>query len=238
MPAAALAGTACSRERAGMVLMMDLVRLRVHLLLAALVLALLIAVTPAAPALGEGPVLTTPDRRAIPLLVTKGKTQYRYGTGVIVSATTIITAGHAVAGTVDVILPKVKVTGRVVCRMQDRDVAVLTAKLPRGTPRYRVAFRTVKTGEAVRVGGYPGRKWKTASGRVTHMIKSAILSGRRVTTPMVVFKPALHQGASGSPVLDGRGQVVGIFVASNAQSNYSIAIPTATGLGSCRSRIK
>jgi S1-C subfamily serine protease len=203
------------------------------LLAAALVTVLLGGAVVAA-----GPILLTPDRRAIPQLVTREQTEIRYGTGVVVGAETILTARHAVAGTVEVVLPNAKVIGGVRCRAPDRDTAVITAKLPPGTPRYRISFRTLKVGETVRVGGYPDRRWMVVSGRVTHMIKSAILSDRRVTTPMVVFKPALHQGASGSPVLDARGFVVGIFVASNAQEDYSIALPIATGLGPCRSIVQ
>jgi S1-C subfamily serine protease len=168
-------------------------------------------------------------------LVTREQTEIRYGTGVVVGPETILTARHAVSGRVEVVLPNAKVIGGVRCRAPDRDTAVISAKLPPGTPHYRISFRTLRVGESVRVGGYPDRRWMVVSGRVTNMIKSAILSDRRVTTPMVVFKPALHQGASGSPVLDAKGYVVGIFVASNSREDYSIALPIATGLGPCRS---
>ncbi len=196
------------------------------------------AVLSTGPVFAEGPILTAPDRRAIPQLVTREKDTIRYGTGVIVGPETILTARHAVSGAVDIVLPGGKVTGHVQCRAPDRDTAVITARLPKGTPRYRIAFRTLKVGETVRIGGYPGRRWTVVSGRVTNVIKSAILSGRRVTTPMVVFKPALHQGASGSPVLDAKGYVVGIFIASNSRENYSIALPITTGLGPCRPLVK
>lgn len=189
-------------------------------------------------AFAAGPILLAPDRRAIPQLVTREQTEIRYGTGVVVGAETILTARHAVAGRVEVVLPSAKVIGGVRCRAPDRDTAVISAKLPPGTPRYRISFRTLKVGETVRVGGYPDRRWMVVSGRVTNMIKSAVLSDRRVTTPMIVFKPALHPGASGSPVLDARGYVVGIFIASNAREDYSIALPIATGLGPCRSIVQ
>lgn len=190
------------------------------------------------PVFAEGLILTMPDRRAIPQLVTRENDTIRYGTGVIVGPETVLTARHAVSGAVEIVLPKAKVTGRVLCRAPDRDTAVITARLPKGTPRYRIAYRTLKIGETLRVGGYPGRKWTVVHGRVTNVIKTAILSGRRVNTPMVVFKPALNQGASGSPVLDSAGFVVGIFIASNSPSNYSIALPITTGLGPCRPLVK
>ncbi len=197
-------------------------------------LAVLALTTAASPARADGPVLTAPDRRGIPMLVTREGDVVRYGTGVIVGPETVLTAKHAVSGAVQIVLPAATVTGHVQCRAPDRDTAVITARLPRGTPRYRIAWRMVTVGEPVRTGGYPGRRWTVASGRVTQVIRVAVLSGRRVNTPMVVFRPALHQGASGSPVLDARGFVVAIFIASNPQENYSIALPIATGLGPCR----
>lgn len=190
------------------------------------------------PAFAASPILTIPDRRAIPQLVTHERDVIRYGTGFVVGPETVLTAKHAVAGAVEIIFPGAKVTGRVQCRAPDRDTAVIAARLPKSTPRYRVAFRTLGVGELVRIGGYPGRTWTVASGRVTNVIKTAILSGRRINTPMVVFKPALHQGASGSPVLDAKGYVVGIFIASNPPENYSIALPITTGLGPCRPLVK
>ncbi len=202
-----------------------------------LVLAVLGA-TLAQPARADGPVLTAPDRRGIPMLVTREGDVVRYGTGVIVGPQTVLTAKHAVSGSVQIVLPAVTVTGQVQCRAPDRDTAVITARLPRGTPRYRIAWRTVAVGEVVRTGGYPGRRWTVARGQVTQIIREAVLSGRRVHTPMVVFRPALHQGASGSPVLDARGFVVAIFIASNPRENYSIALPIASGLGPCRPLVR
>ena len=204
----------------------------------ALVLSALSAPFIIDPVSAAAPILTMPDRRAIPQLVTREKDIIRYGTGVVVGPETVLTAKHAVAGAVDIIFPIGKVTGHVQCRAPDRDTAVIAARLPKGTPRYRIAFRTLAVGELVRIGGYPGRTWTVAAGRVTNVIKTAILSGRRINTPMVVFKPALHQGASGSPVLDAKGYVVGIFIASNPPENYSIALPITTGLGPCRPLVR
>jgi S1-C subfamily serine protease len=191
------------------------------------------------PVLAGQSALRTLDRRAIPMLVAKGSTVNKYGTGVVVGPSTILTAKHIVGSTMEVLLPKgAPVTARAVCPTRDEDLAVVKATLPKGTPYYILSSRTPAVGESVRVGGYPGRRWTVASGRVTHVISSAILGGRRIRSPMIVFKPALHQGASGSPVLNGKGEVVGIFVASNRSENYSIAFPAATALRACRSFLK
>ena len=202
------------------------------------VLIVLLVLVATLPVLGEGIILHEPDRRAIPMLVSKNQNLRKYGTGVVVGPTTILTAEHVTAERMEVLLPKAAVTGQTICRARYEDLAVVKAPLPKNTPYYRLSFRTPAVGETVRVGGYPNRKWQVTTGRITHIIASATLSGRLVKSPMIVFKPALHQGASGSPVLDNRGQVIGIFVASNRQSNYSIAFPNATALQACRKFVR
>lgn len=198
-------------------------------------LCVLLLATVCVPVVGSGSILRDLDRRAIPMLVSTSKNLQKYGTGVIVGPATILTANHvAAADRMDILLPKVAVKGQAVCRARYEDLAVLQARLPRGTPYYTLSSKMPSVGETVKVGGYPNRKWKAASGRVTHIISSATLGGRRVKSPMIVFKPALPQGASGSPVLNRRGQVVGIFVASNRLENYSIAFPTTVVLKACQ----
>ncbi|HEU5299344.1 MAG TPA: serine protease [bacterium] len=199
-----------------------------------MVLILLLIGLFALPSRAAQPVLRSPDRRGVLMLVAKGTDLNKFGTGVVVGPSTILTAKHVVGGTMEIALLNGKrLPGRTVCRSREEDLAVVRATLPRGTPQYVLSSRTPRVGEPVRVGGYPNRQWTVASGRVTHVITSAVLGGRRIRSPMIVFTPALHQGASGSPVLNRRGDVVGIFVASNRRENYSIAFPAATALRAC-----
>ncbi len=203
-----------------------------------LLLTLALTLVPTVPLFGEGIILSEPDQRAIPMLVSRNHDMRYFGTGVIVGPGTILTARHVAADRVEVRLPTTAVSGRAICRGRYEDVAVVKAQLPPHTPYYHLSFRTPAVGEPVRVGGYPNRRWTVARGRITHLIPSATLSGRVVNAPLIVFEPALHQGASGAPVLDRRGEVVGILVASNERSNYSIAFPNGTGLRACRKFIK
>lgn len=203
------------------------------------VLIILLVGLLALPAWAAPAVLRTLDRRGVLMLVAKGTTLNKFGTGVVVGRSTILTAKHVVGGTMEVrLLNGKRVQARTVCRTREEDLAVVRATLPGGTPRYVLSAKTPRVGESVRVGGYPGRQWTVASGRVTHVISSAVLGGRRIRSPMIVFTPALHQGASGSPVLNRRGEVVGIFVASNRRENYSIAFPAGTALRACGSFLR
>jgi S1-C subfamily serine protease len=195
--------------------------------------ALLLAAAAAGRVFGGAPILTRPDQRAIPMLISKSRTLLNYGTGVVVGSSTVLTAEHVLVGKTDVRLPRGTVAGRTICQSRSEDLAVLRASLPKGTPYYRLSFRMPAVGETVRVGGYPDRHWMVATGRVTHIIQSAVLGGRTVHSPLIVFEPAIHHGASGAPVLDRKGRVLGIFVASNTRANYSIAFPNATGLRTC-----
>lgn len=184
-------------------------------------------------------VLRSLDRRGVLMLVATGSAINKFGTGVVVGPSTILTAKHVLGGTMEVRLQNgTRIPARAVCRAREEDLAVVRAALPRGTPSYTLSRKTPRVGEPVRVGGYPGRRWTVATGRVTHVITSAILGGRRIRSPMIVFTPALHQGASGAPVLNSRGEVVGIFVASNRRENYSIAFPATTALRVCGSFLR
>jgi len=195
--------------------------------------AVFLVLVGALPAPGEA-TTPLPDRRAVPLLVSQSGNLRKYGTGVVVGPDVILTARHVLGQNIQILLPQSPTPGRPACGTRYEGLAVVKARLPRGTPRYRLSSRVPAVGQRVTVAGYPLRRWRVATGRVTRIIHSARLSGRVVRATMIVFTPALDYGASGAPLLDGRGQVAGITLASNRQANYSIALPVATGLGACR----
>ncbi len=187
---------------------------------------------------GGASVLRVPDQSGIPLLISRSQDLIQYGTGVVIGPNTILTAEHVTTNRMEVRFPHASVTGVPICRASNEDLAVIRATLPKQTPYYRLSFRMPAVGESVTVAGYPGRTWRVTRGRVTHVTSSATLSGRNVRVPMIVFAPALQQGASGSPIFDRQGLTIAIFVASNRQSNYSIGFPVAAGLRACRSYLR
>lgn len=205
-----------------------------------LVLLLLTLLLAAKPSRGQSQtaVLSQPDPRGIVPLVGRSGTLLQYGTGVVVGRDTIVTADHLLSQSVQVLLPDGTREGKPTCRTQIAGLAVVKAQLPPGTPQYRVTFREPSVGETVTIAGYPQRKWQVSTGRIMHLLESATLSGRLIAAPMMVIDPALDYGASGSPVLDGAGLVIGIAVASNQEENYTIALPAGSGLRSCRAFVK
>src|SRR5256712_6945961 len=106
-------------------------------LLVALVLSALSVSLVIDPVSAAAPILTAPDRRAIPQLVTREKDIIRYGTGVVVGPETVLTAKHAVAGAGDIIFPIWEVTGHEQCRAPDRDTPVIAGRVPQRAPRFR-----------------------------------------------------------------------------------------------------
>lgn len=187
---------------------------------------------------GGPAVLDQPDPRAILPLVSRSGNLLKYGTGVVVARDTLLTAEHVLSETVEILLPGSHAPGQPACRTQFAGLAVIKATLPPGTPQYRLAFRPPSVGETVTVAGYPLRKWRVSTGRVIRILQTANLSGRVVAAPMMAVEPALDYGASGSPVLDRAGLVIGIAVASNQEDNYTIAFPIASGLRACRTFVK
>lgn len=177
----------------------------------------------------------TPDRRAILPVRSRSGALLAYGTAVVVWRDTLVTAEHVLADGVEILLPDgTAVEAHPTCRTDYAGLAVLAASLPRGTPHYRVAFRMPSVGEAVTIAGYPLRAWQVRAGRITRTVRSATLSGQVVVAEMLALEPAMDYGASGAPVLDRHGLVVGIAVASNLEGNFTLAFPTATGLRRCR----
>ncbi|MGH7752562.1 MAG: S1 family peptidase, partial [Gemmatimonadales bacterium] len=175
-------------------------------LLALLLLALPLAAEPSH-GQTQNTVLSQPDPRAILPLVGRSGNLLQYGTGVVVGRDTIVTADHVLSQSVRVLLPAGTREGKPSCRTQITGLAVVKAPLPPRTPQYRLSFREPSVGEAVTIAGYPLRKWQVSTGRITHLLNSATISGRIVAAPMMAIDPALDYGASGSPVLDGTGMV-------------------------------
>ncbi|MDI6773056.1 MAG: serine protease [bacterium] len=187
------------------------------------------------PAGSQQPSLAVPDQRAIPMLVGITASQQRWsGTGVIVGNGIVLTARHVVAGKMQLYLPNAVVEGHLACQEKDADIAVVTSDLISGAPSYRLSASSPSIGDVVRIGGYPQRRWKVAAARVIGVAPSGKVGGVPYNSPILLLRPdsALGPGASGSPLLNGQGQVVGIL--AGGAGGEDAAFPISTGLRACR----
>jgi len=104
----------------------------------------------------------------------------------------------------------------------DADLAVIqviSADLPVAT--LRVA--PVEIGEPIVVIGYPGGGPSTiTSGRVLGFTDGPILGE---STPAIVVDAEVRQGNSGGPLIDMRGEVVGVIFALSRDSGNGLAVP-------------
>jgi S1-C subfamily serine protease len=175
----------------------------------------------------------------------KQETEVATGTGVIINADgTILTADHVIAGSKSVQVTYVDGTSSpavVATGDPKQDIATLTpVKLPE-TLVPAVLGGGVAVGDNVTAIGNPlGLTGSTTSGvvsgldRVLSRAKNGNLGG------LIQFDAAVNPGNSGGPLINERGQVVGIVVAlanptgSDTFIGIGFAVPIGSALGAGR----
>ena len=147
--------------------------------------------------------------------------QAQVGSGWVVSPGRVVTNAHVVAGS-DNVTVSVRGTGRerqarIVAYDPARDVAVLDVpglrapRLPQGAP--------LESGDAAALAGFPGDKGLWVGGaRVRDVItaRGEDVYGRPgVVRDVYSLRAQVRRGASGGPVLDPDGEVVGMVFATS-----------------------
>lgn len=133
------------------------------------------------------------------------------GSGFVVAAPGyVLTNQHVVENCSEVRAPAHKTGFKVVARDEKHDLALLAGELPEARS---ARFRTPapRLGEPVMVAGYPLSDLLASSLNVTSGTVSA-LAGPRNNTAMFQITAPVQRGNSGGPVLDARGEVVGVVV--------------------------
>ena len=154
------------------------------------------------------------------------KTSGGTGTGVVLdNRSHILTSYHVVEGCSRVMLRHGNLVLRArQGRFDDRlDLAILIPE--RSFPAVPAQFRKAppKTGEAVVVAGFP----KEVVGKGLLKAVSAEIVSIKVQTPhagMMRLSQGLNRGASGGPVLDSSGRVIGILAGILVNSRSGIAV--------------
>lgn len=141
------------------------------------------------------------------------------GTAFLIGSDTAVTAAHVVEDYDFVRLsptnsPNSLVAARVIARDIDSDLAVVHLSRESSSTPLKFASDLV-VGDSVTAVGAPSGVITEASGRVTAINDSAILSSASVAP-----------GYSGGPLLSPAGEVVGVVTQFDAKSGYAYAVPT------------
>lgn len=161
------------------------------------------------------------------------------GTGFIISADGYVLTNHHVVDGADSVKVKLsdrrELTAKVVGSDPQSDVAVLKVAAT-GLPTLRLGdSRTLKPGQWVVAIGSPfGLDHSVTAGIVSAVGRANPYANQRYV-PFIQTDVAINRGNSGGPLLDTRGQVVGInsqiFSNSGGYMGVSFAIPIDTAMG-------
>ena len=143
---------------------------------------------------------------------------FPYGSGFFVDKDKIVTNIHVVAQPGPIfakLMDKETIWEVVGVTAFDVEYDIVVLKLAgEGTPLPLGNSDTVQRGELVVAVGYPGRKYKVSAGNVHGIRNSDKLLGTTVETA---------KGSSGGPVLNSKGEVIGIYTRSDY---FSFAVPS------------
>lgn len=151
-----------------------------------------------------------------------------HGVATAIGARLLVTARHVVdgAGPLEVSTWDGRALGVEVLRMADaHDLAVLRTTRPL---RHPVAFarHPPRTGEIVRVVGYPlGGEFTAMKGIVIDQLQGPVLGE---PSNVLRVKAVVLPGYSGGPVLNARGELVGVVYAVGRDTRYALAIPASS----------
>ena len=178
---------------------------------------------------GAGTTTASAAQRVLPSVV-QVRAGSRGGSGVIIDGSHVVTNGHVVVGasTVELLLDDGRsVSGRVLGADERNDIAVIEADLG-NTPAAAIGRSSgLQIGQPVIAVGSP----LGLTGSVTAGVVSAVdRSSGDYPGPMIQTDASINQGNSGGPLVDLRGQVVGIntaiaTVGSSGNIGIGFAVP-------------
>ncbi|MDR7419850.1 MAG: serine protease [Armatimonadota bacterium] len=147
---------------------------------------------------------------ALVLIETPGGT----GSGFIVSPTLVATACHVVKGAAAIQVhfwaARSRAAGRQLLCDERRDIAFIATSVPEGAVKLEFSGDKVAQGEQIWVWGFPlGTTIATEPS-----VSAGIVSATETAQGFIALDVSGAPGNSGGPVVNGRGKVVGIFVAS------------------------
>ena len=165
------------------------------------------------------------------------------GTGVIVNADgTVLTALHVVQGATAIqvtFADGTRAAAKVATAEAARDVATLTvAKLPAVVVPAVLGGAGLGVGDdVVAIGNQLGLRYSTTAGVVSGLDRSVGRDRTADLTGLIQFDAAVNPGSSGGPLINTRGEVVGVIVAlanpteAGTFIGVGFAVPIGAALG-------
>ncbi|MDP9796081.1 S1-C subfamily serine protease [Catenuloplanes nepalensis] len=175
------------------------------------------------PALGRAPAVERARQSVVKVLGVAGGCERRLeGSGFVYANERVMTNAHVVAGTDTVMVEAGTSTlaGRVTVYDPDRDLAVIYVP-GLGAPPMRWSRETGEQGENAIVLGFPlDGPYNAQPARIRQMQQQRgpdlYLSGE-VTREIYTIRALVRSGNSGGPLIDARGDVLGVIFAASAR---------------------
>jgi putative serine protease PepD len=163
------------------------------------------------------------------------------GTGVIVATTgAVVTANHVIAdgSAISIIFADgTQSTATVASADPATDIAVLTpATLPQPIVPATIGGTTAVGSEVVAIGNPLGLTYSVSSGVIAGVNRTAKTDNGQFGG-LIQFDASVNPGSSGGPLLDGKGDVIGIVVSIadpagvDQFAGIAFAVPIGTALG-------
>ncbi|MEU4423012.1 trypsin-like peptidase domain-containing protein [Actinoplanes sp. NPDC024001] len=180
---------------------------------------------------------------SVVLIQTTGQTDAGTGTGVIANADgSILTALHVVegAGSIQLTYADGTKSGAVIASADpEQDIAMITPqKLPETLVPAVMGGGVAVGDDVVAIGNPLGLTWSTSSGVVSGLDRRLDRDDRSAIEGLIQFDAAVNPGNSGGPLINTRGQVIGIVVAlanptdAGTFIGIGFAVPIGAALGS------
>ena len=160
------------------------------------------------------------------------------GSGFLLDAKHVVTVSHVInaAQAVTVRRPDGKVSrGEVIGTDSDREVALIELQIPlQTTKKLHFADQPPDVLDDVVAIGYPlGRPVSVTKGEVNGLDRRVDISDGPTVSGLIQFNADINHGSSGGPLINNRGEVVGLVEAETDGANglyYAVPAKTAKGL--------